>query len=61
MKYALSALLVFIGAKVFAAPLLGMEKFPPAISLGVTIGLLTTGFAYSMWRTRRRADHPVEL
>ncbi len=52
LKYALSALLVFIGAKVFAADLMGLEKFPPAVSLGVTVGILALGFAYSVWRTR---------
>jgi tellurite resistance protein TerC len=58
LKYALSALLVFIGAKVFATDLLGLEKFPPQISLGVTIGILTIGFAYSIWRTRPGAARP---
>jgi tellurite resistance protein TerC len=52
LKFALSALLVFIGAKVFAADLLGWEEFPAQISLGVTIGILALGFIYSIWRTR---------
>jgi tellurite resistance protein TerC len=60
LKYALSALLTFIGAKVFVADLLGMEKFPPAISLGVTVILLGAGFAYSIWRTRKRAPSAAE-
>ncbi|NCC20847.1 MAG: TerC family protein [Alphaproteobacteria bacterium] len=52
LKYALSAVLVFIGSKIFIADFLGLEKFPPSISLGVTLGLLAMGFAYSIWKTR---------
>jgi tellurite resistance protein TerC len=52
LKYALSAVLIFIGSKVFIAEIFEMEKFPPQISLGVTIGLLAMGFAYSIWKTR---------
>ena len=63
LKYALSVLLVFIGSKVFVAdflgPSFGWEKFPPAISLGVTAVVLTAGFAYSVWRTRPGAK-PAE-
>ena len=40
LKQALAILLVFIGGKVIAAPLMGLEKFPPAISLGVTAAIL---------------------
>lgn len=53
LKQALALLLVFIGGKVFAAPLLGLEKVPPAISLGVTAVILAGGVFYSLWRTRR--------
>ncbi len=52
LKHALALLLVFIGAKVFVADALGWQKFPPAWSLGVTFVILTTGVAYSLWRTR---------
>ena len=45
LKQALALLLVFIGGKVFAAPLLGLEKIPPAISLGVTALILAGGWA----------------
>ncbi len=55
LKQALALLLVFIGGKVFAAPLLGLEKIPPAISLGVTAVILAGGVGWSLWRTRREA------
>lgn len=52
LKYALATLLVFIGSKIFVADLLGWEKFPAAWSLGITVGILAAGFAYSLWKTR---------
>jgi tellurite resistance protein TerC len=52
LKYALAIVLIFIGAKIFATPLLGLEKFPPAASLAVTFGILAAGVAYSLWKTR---------
>ena len=53
LKYALAAVLVFIGAKIFVADLvLGGAKFPPLLSLGVTAALIGSGIAYSWWKTR---------
>ena len=53
LKYALAAVLVFIGAKIFVADfVLGGDKFPPVLSLGVTFGLIAAGIAYSLWKTR---------
>jgi len=53
LKYALAAVLVFIGAKIFVADFwLGGDKFPPAISLGVTFALIAAGILYSLWKTR---------
>ncbi len=52
LKTALAILLIFIGGKVFAADLLGLEKFPAAASLGITIAILAAGVVYSLWRTR---------
>jgi len=52
LKYALSALLIFIGSKIFVADLMGWEKFPAALSLSVTLGLLATGIAVSLYKTR---------
>ena len=54
LKYALAAVLVFIGLKIFSVGLIG--KTPPAISLGVTFGLIAAGVAYSLWRTRSPAS-----
>ncbi|MBL8781926.1 MAG: TerC family protein [Alphaproteobacteria bacterium] len=55
LTYALAALLVFIGAKIFIADLLALEKFPPVWSLSVTFAILATGVIYSLWRTRTRS------
>jgi tellurite resistance protein TerC len=52
LKYALSALLIFIGSKIFVADLMGWEKFPAALSLGVTLGLLAAGIVVSLYKTR---------
>ncbi len=52
LKYALSLLLVFIGAKIFVADALGLAKIPPAVSLGITFAILAGGIAWSLWRTR---------
>lgn len=52
LKYAISVILIFIGSKVFITPLLGLEKFPPSISLSVTLGLITVGIVYSLHKTR---------
>jgi tellurite resistance protein TerC len=35
LKLALAVVLIFIGSKIFAAPLLGVDKIPPWISLAV--------------------------
>jgi tellurite resistance protein TerC len=53
LKQALAVLLVFIGTKVFAADLLGLGKFPPEWSLGITFLILAAGVGYSLFRTRR--------
>ena len=50
LKYALALVLVFIGAKIFLVNFIG--KFPPEISLVVTIGLIAGGVLYSLWKTR---------
>ncbi|WP_375194911.1 TerC family protein [Sphingobium sp.] len=54
LKYALAAILVFIGTKIFVADfLLDGDKFPPAISLGVTFALIGAGVGWSLWKTRQ--------
>jgi len=53
LKYALAAVLVFIGSKIFVSDfLLGGAKFPPVLSLAVTFGLILTGVLVSLWKTR---------
>ncbi len=53
LKYALAAVLVFIGAKIFISDfVLTGAKFPPVLSLGVTFALIALGIVYSLWKTR---------
>jgi len=57
LKYALAAILVYIGAKIFIADfVLDGGKFPPVLSLGVTFALIAAGIAWSLWKTRREAS-----
>ncbi len=53
LKVALAVVLVFIGAKIFWNQIFG--KVDPAISLSVTLVLLSGGIFYSLWKTRREA------
>jgi tellurite resistance protein TerC len=55
LKYALAAVLIFIGSKIFIADMFGLAKVPPVLSLGVTFGLLALGVLYSLWKTREGA------
>lgn len=60
LKYALALVLVFIGGKILIADFaLGGAKFPPLISLGVTLGLIAGGVGWSLWKTR--GEQPVEV
>jgi tellurite resistance protein TerC len=53
LKYALALVLVFIGSKIFVSDfLMGGDKFPPVLSLLVTIGMIAAGILYSLWKTR---------
>lgn len=64
LKYALAAVLVFIGSKIFVADFwLGGDKFPPALSLGVTVALIAAGILYSLWKTHGEpeADWPAGM
>ncbi|WP_265587144.1 TerC family protein [Sphingomicrobium arenosum] len=52
LKYALAAVLVFIGSKIFVADfLMDGGKIPAWISLGVTFGLIAAGIIYSLLKT----------
>ncbi len=48
LQTAMALVLVFIGSKVFAADLLGLDKVPAAVSLGVTVTLLAGGVVASL-------------
>jgi len=58
LKYALSAVLIFIGSKVFIAHFLHLEKFPPLLSLCITLGFLIAGLVFSLAKTRKTASLP---
>ncbi len=55
LKYALAAVLVFVGSKIFVADMLGIAKIPPALSLGITVAILITGVVGSLLATRKEA------
>jgi tellurite resistance protein TerC len=62
LKYALASVLVFIGSKIFVSDfLLGGDKFPPVLSLGVTFGLIAAGVFYPLWKTRHGEDAAPHL
>lgn len=55
LKYALAALLVFIGSKIFIAEMLDLAKFPPLIALAITFSILAIGVVYSIYKTRKQS------
>ena len=52
LKHALSAVLIFIGAKIFLGDWLFGGKFPAMWSLGITLAILASGVLFSLWKTR---------
>lgn len=54
LKFALAMVLIFIGSKIFISDFMGIEKFPPMISLAITFGLLFFGCAYSLYKSKPR-------
>lgn len=52
LKYALSIVLIVIGAKIFIGDWLFDGKVPALLSLSVTTGILAGGIGYSLWKTR---------
>ena len=58
LSYALAFVLVFIGVKIFLVPL--HIHIPTLLSLGVTLGALAAGVAYSLWRTRNEPPKSAE-
>ncbi len=55
LKYSLALVLVLIGGKILAEPVIG--KLPTELSLIATVALLAGGVVYSLWQTRK--DGPV--
>lgn len=55
LKPALSLVLIFIGSKIFLSDLFGLEKFPPMLSLSITIALLAGGVLLSLLMPVSRA------
>ncbi len=60
LKYALSIVLIFIGAKIFLGDWLFDGKVPAALSLSVTAGLLAGGILFSLWKTRGQTAEGLE-
>jgi tellurite resistance protein TerC len=55
LKQALSIVLIFIGSKIFIADALDLEKFPPLLSLSVTLAILSAGVVASLvWAGDKR-------
>lgn len=52
LKPALAIVLIFIGSKTFIADLVGLEKFPAALSLGITFAIIASGVIWSLVKTR---------
>jgi tellurite resistance protein TerC len=60
LKYALALVLIFIGSKVLLADIMGIEKFPPELSLIITFGLLAGGVVWSLIKTKAKSSSPQE-
>lgn len=56
LKYSLALVLVFIGSKIFIVDFFDMNKFPPALSLGVVVAMLAAGVVYSLYKTKDDAQ-----
>jgi tellurite resistance protein TerC len=56
LKYALAMTLVFIGTKIFLGDFFPGGKFPPAWSLSITLGLISGGVLFSLWKTRKGVE-----
>lgn len=54
LKYALSAVLIFIGGKIFWNQLVG--KMDPSISLSVTLAILASGIIFSLLKTKGQSQ-----
>jgi tellurite resistance protein TerC len=52
LKYALAAVLIFIGSKIFIADALNLAKIPPMLSLAITFTILASGVFCSFIREK---------
>jgi tellurite resistance protein TerC len=52
LKYALAAVLIFIGSKIFIADALNLAKIPPMLSLTITFTILALGVLCSFLREK---------
>lgn len=52
LKPALAIVLIFIGSKIFLADLLGLEKFPAALSLSIAFAIIAAGAVWSLLKKR---------
>jgi tellurite resistance protein TerC len=52
LKYALAAVLIFIGSKIFIADALNLAKIPPMLSLTITVTILALGVLCSFIREK---------
>jgi tellurite resistance protein TerC len=52
LKYALAAVLIFIGSKIFIADVLNLAKIPPMLSLTITVTILAFGVLCSFIKER---------
>jgi tellurite resistance protein TerC len=59
LRYALAAVLVFVGGKILATDVIG--TMPAWASLSITVGLLAGGVLYSLYKTRAAASAAREL
>lgn len=56
LKYALAAVLIFIGSKIFIADALNLAKIPPMLSLGITLTLLALGVLCSFLKDKANGE-----
>ncbi len=56
LKYALSLVLVFIGAKIFLKDFHDIIEITPSMSLSVTLGVLAGGIILSLWKTKSEVE-----
>lgn len=59
LEYALSIVLIFIGAKIFMHLIPGMPEIPPFVALAVTVSLLAGGIIYSLIKTKKDVEPPA--